>query len=100
MLPFPPLPVVLSTRTPFGGSGNWVSIGPVTPSHALHVATFNARRLWLHDESIHDGCPILSRTLLSENVGVCCVQDVFLLPVTNPTVTMDFVGPEDGKQRF
>ena len=72
-----------------GGDGNPVSIGPVTPSYALHVATFNARRLWLHDQAIHDGFPMLSRILLSANVGVCCIQetnasDFTTLPVDQP----------------
>ena len=71
-----------------GGDGNPVSIGPVTLSHALHVATFNARRLWLQDEATHDGFPMLSRILLSENV-VCCIQetnagDFTTLPVDQP----------------
>ena len=47
----------------------------MTPSYVLHVAIFNARRLWLHDEAIHDGFPMLSRILLSSNVGVCCFQE-------------------------
>ena len=72
-----------------GGDGNPVSIRPVTPSHALHVVTFNARRLWLQDEATHDGFPMLSRILLSENVGVCCIQetnagDFTTLPVDQP----------------
>ena len=66
-----PGPIVLSMGTQTGWDGNPVSIGPVTFSHALHVATFNARRLWLCDESIHDGYPMLSQIFLSEDVGVC-----------------------------
>ena len=75
----PPLrqfPFVLSMGTKTGGDGYLVSIGPVTPSHALHVATFNSRQLWLHDEAIHDGFPMLSRILLYANVGVCCIQKI------------------------
>ena len=45
---------------------------------------------------------MLSQTLLSESVGVCCAQetvasDFFTLPMNQPC-SFD-VGPEDGKQR-
>ena len=50
---------------------------------------FPLRRLWLQDEATHDGFPMLSRILLSENVGVCCIQetnagDFTTLPVDQP----------------
>ena len=79
-----------------------MSIGPATPLHALHVATFNARRLWLHDESIHDGFPMLSQTLFSRETLVSVVSERQMQVTslhslwTNPTTAMDLVGPEDG----
>ena len=39
----------------WGGGGNPMSIGPATPNNALSLATLNVRRLWLQDESVHDG---------------------------------------------
>ena len=63
-----PAPVVLSMGTQTGWGHRTRD-----PFACLHVATFNAPRLWLHDEAIHDGFPMLSR--ISKNVGVCCIQE-------------------------
>ena len=43
----------------WGGGGNPMSIGPATPNNALSLATLNVRRLWLQDESVHDGFRML-----------------------------------------
>ena len=43
----------------------------------FNVATFNARRLWLSDHSVHDGFHMLVNLLTDENVEVLCVQEVF-----------------------
>ena len=100
--PTAPAPVVLSmdNQTEWGREPG--EHRTVTPSHALHMANFNARRLWLHDEAIHDGFPMLSRILLSENVGVCCIQELHVISPhslwINRTYMMDLVGPEDGRQ--
>ena len=101
--PLHQLPLCFPWAPKRGGDGNPVSIGPVTPSHALQVATFNARRLWLHDEAIHV-------------VFQCCLgffslrTSVFVasrrqMQVISPhslwikrTHIMDLVGPEDGRR--
>ena len=65
----------------WGGGGNPLSGGPATPSQPLNfnVATFNARRLWLSDHSVHDGFHMLVNLLTDENVEVLCVQEVLLV---------------------
>ena len=46
-----------------------------TPNNALSLATLNVRRLWLQDESVHDGFHMFCAILNSENVAVCCIQE-------------------------
>ena len=63
--------------------------GPVTPSEALSVGTFNARRLWSGDGSIHDGFSVLTHILSVWTVSVLCIQEVQAgefpsLPVDQP----------------
>ena len=58
------------------GGGHPMSIGPATPNNAFSVATLNVRRFGLQDESVHDGFHMLCAILNSENVAVCCVQEL------------------------
>ena len=63
--------------------------GPVIPSRSFNLATFNAQRLWLRDQSAQDGFHMLVRVLETEIVDVVCVQEVFAcdfprLPVNQP----------------
>ena len=60
-----------------GGSGNPVSDGPATPINSLSAGTFNARRLWQRDDSVHDGFRMLTDILDAAHVGVLCIQEVF-----------------------
>ena len=46
-------------------------------SESLCVASFNARRLWQHDQSVHEGFRVFSDSLLENHVGVVCIQEVF-----------------------
>ena len=94
---------VSSIRPQMGWGGNPLSGGPATPSQPLNfnIATFNARRLWLSDHSVHDGFHMLVNLLTDENVDVLCVQEVFagdfpsLLP--NQPFTCD--GPTSSRGR-
>ena len=87
----------------WGGGGNPLSGGPATPSQPLNfnVATFNARRLWLSDHSVHDGFHMLVNLLTDENVEVLCVQEVFAgdFPSLPPNQPFTYDGPTSSRGR-
>ena len=47
------------------------------PARSVQVATLNAQRLGLRDQSAHHGFHMLSGILSAEGVVVLCVQEVF-----------------------
>ena len=55
------------------GDGNPVRGGPVIPNEALSVGTFNARRLWYGDGSLHDGFRVLTH-ILSVGLFLSCAS--------------------------
>ena len=66
------------------------------PNEALNVGTFNARRLWYGDGSLHDGFRVLTHILSVWSVSVLCIQEVQAgefpsLPVDQP---FHYDGPE------
>ena len=68
-LPVPCDPKRVGGETP-------ASDGPVNPCDRLIVGTFNTRRLWLQDGSVHDGFHMLTHILEVESVSVVCLQEV------------------------
>ena len=71
-----PALIVHSTVAQMAGGGNPVRGGPVIPNEALSVGTFNARRLWYGDGSLHDGFRVLTHILSVWSVSVLCIQEV------------------------
>ena len=73
--------IVSSTRPQMGWGGIPLSGGPGTPSQPLNlnVATFNARRLWLSDHSVHDGFHMLVNLLRTRTVKFCASKRCLLL---------------------
>ena len=66
------------------------------PNEALSVGTFNARRLWYGDGSLHDGFRVLTHILSVWSISVLCIQEVQAgefpsLPVDQPC---HYDGPE------
>ena len=61
----------------------------MNPSVSLSIGTFNARRLWQRDGSVHDGFRVLTHILGVWSVSVLCIQEVQAggfpsLPVDQP----------------
>ena len=50
--------------------------GPAIPNEALSVGTFNARRLWYGNGSVHDGSRVLTHILSVWSISVLCIQEV------------------------
>ena len=84
-----PAPVVLSMGTQTGWGREPGEHRTRDPFACSARGDFQCTALWLHDEAMHDGFPMLSRVLLSENVDVCCIQetnagDLTTFPVDQP----------------
>ena len=59
------------------------------PNEALSGGTFNARRVWYGDGSLHDGFRVLTHILSVWSISVLCIQEVQAgefpsLPVDQP----------------
>ena len=75
--------------------------GPAIPSSEfLCVTSFNARRLWQRDQSVHDGFRVFSEFLLENHVGVVWLAISRRHPLISHTHTMVPSVPEDEKQHF
>ena len=57
--------------------------GPGIPTRSFQVAALDARRLWLRDQSVHDGSHMLSGIFFASGVDVCasrrCSQVISLV---------------------
>ena len=84
-----PVLIARSTVAQMAWRRDPASGGPVNPVVSLSIGTFNARRLWQRDESVHDGFRVLTHILDVWSVSVLCIQEVQAeecpsLPVDQP----------------